>query len=63
MREWNRLSTEIRNSTCCQKFRKSLLSFTKPSCSSLSFIHHSVGVKLLVKLRLGFSHLPEQPQF
>ena len=59
VREWNRLSTEIRSSTSCQEFRKSLLSFVKPACSSLFSIHCPVGVKLLVRLRLGFSHLCE----
>ena len=57
VREWNRLSTEIRNSASYQQFRKSLLFFIKPTCSSLFSIHHPVGVKLLVRLRLGFSHL------
>ena len=59
VREWNRLSTEIRSSTSCQEFRKSLLSFVKPACSSLFSIHCPIGVKLLVRLRLGFSHLCE----
>ena len=59
VREWNKLSTEIRNSNSYQQLRKSLLSFTKPICSSLFSIHHPVGVKLLVRLRLGFSHLRE----
>ena len=59
VREWNKRSTEILNSTSYQQFRKSLLSFIKPTCSSLFSIHHPVGVKLLVRLRLGFSHLRE----
>ena len=59
VREWNKLSTEIRNSTSYQQFKKSLLSFIKPTCSSLFSIHHPVGVKLLVRLKLGFSHLHE----
>ena len=59
MREWNRLSNEIRNLTSCQEFRKSLLSFIKSTCSSLLSFHHPVGVKLLVRLRLGYSHLRE----
>ena len=59
VREWNKLSSEIRNSTSCQQFRKLLLSFIKPTCTSLFSIHHPVGVKLLVRLRLGFSHLRE----
>ena len=53
VREWNRLSTEICNSTSCQEFRKSLLSFIKRTCSSLFSIHHPVGVKLFVRLRLA----------
>ena len=47
LREWNILSTEIRHSTSCQEFRKSLS------------IYHPFDVKLLVRLRLGFSHLRE----
>ena len=46
MREWNN-----------QQSRKLLLSFIKPICSTPFFIHHPVGVKLLVRLRVGFSHL------
>ena len=59
LREWNRLSTENCNSNPYQKFRKSLLSFIKPTCSSLFSVHHPVGVKLLARLRLGVSHLRE----
>ena len=59
VREWNKLSIEIHNSTSYQHFRKLLLSFIKPTCSSLFAIYHPVGVKLLVRLRLGFSHLCE----
>ena len=61
-KEWNRLSTKIRNSLSCKEFRKSLSSFTKTTCSSRFSIHRSIGVKLLVRLRLGFSHLRE-PKF
>ena len=59
VRQWNKLSTEIHNSTSYQQFRKSLLSFINPNCSTLFFIHHRVGVKLSVRLRLGFSNLRE----
>ena len=59
VREWNRLTTQIRNSTSCPQIRKSLLSFIKPTCSSLFSIHLPVGVKLLVRLRLGFTYLHE----
>ena len=59
VRERNKLSMEFRNSISYQQLRKSLLSFIKPTYSSLFSIHHPVGVKLLVRLRLGFSHLCE----
>ena len=44
-----------------QEIAISLLAFIafKPTCSSQFFIHHHVGVRLLVRLRLGFSHLRE----
>ena len=61
-KEWNRLSTKIRNSLSCKEFRKLLSSFTKTTCSSRFSIHRPIGVKLLVRLRLGFSHLRE-PKF
>ena len=59
VREWNRLCTEIRNSTSWQEFRKSPLSFSKQTCFSLDSIRHFVGVKSLVRLRLGFTNLRE----
>ena len=59
VREWKRLSAEYCNSNSCQKFRKSFLSFIKPTCSSVFSIHHPVGIKLLARLRLGVSHLHE----
>ena len=59
VRESNRLSSEIRNSISYQEVRKSLLFFIKSTCYSLFSIHHPVGVTLLVRLRLGFSHLHE----
>ena len=59
MREWNKLRTKIPNSTFYEQFRNLLLSFIKPTCSTLFSIHHRVGVKLLARLRLSFSHLRE----
>ena len=56
VKEWNRLSTKIRNSTSWQQFRKLLLSLIKPSCSSLFSVHDLVGVKLLIRLRLSFNY-------
>ena len=53
--ECNKLRTEIRNSTSCQEFRKSMLCFIKPTSFSLFSIHYPFCVKLLVRLRLVFS--------
>ena len=58
-RERNKLSSEIRNSTFYQQFRKQLLSSIKPTWSTLCSVHHPVDVKLLVRLRFGFNHLCE----
>ena len=41
------------------KSQEIALSFIKPTFSSLFSIHHPVGVKLLVRVRLGFSNLRE----
>ena len=49
----------FRNSTSCQQFKKMILSFIKPICSSLFSVYLPVGLKLLARLRLGFSHLCE----
>ena len=50
---------KLRSSTSYQQFRKSLLFFIKPTCSSLFSIHRPVGVKLLVRFGFRFSHLRE----
>ena len=62
VREWNKLhficsGTEICNSSSYQQFRKRRLSFIKSICSTSFSINHPVGVKLLVRVRLGFRHL------
>ena len=40
-------------------FKKSLLTFIRPSGSSVFNCHNLRGVKLLTRLRLRLSHLPE----
>ena len=40
-------------------FRKSLLNFIRPSTSKVYNINATVGIKLITRLRLGFSHLRE----
>ena len=49
VREWNKLNNESRSSTSYEQFRKFLLSFIKPTCSTLFSFYHPVLVKLLVR--------------
>ena len=53
-REWNRLSTEIRNSTSSQQFKKLLLSFIKPTCSSLFFYSSPCWCHILIQIETCF---------
>ena len=56
-REWDKLSTGVCNTTSYEQLRKLLLSFIKQTSSSLFSIHHPVGFKLLVRLRIGSGHM------
>ena len=55
--EWNKLDPDIRSSTSYSLFRNALLKFIRPTQRKTFDINDSVGVKLLTRLRLGFSHL------
>ena len=55
--EWSKLDPEIRSSTSYNLFRDTLLKFIRPAQKKTFNINDSVGVKLLTRLRLGFSHL------
>ena len=57
--EWNRLDSDIKNSDSYGIFRKKLLAFVRPVGNSMYGIYNPFGVKLINKLRLGFSHLRE----
>ena len=59
IKEWNNLSPEIRKSVSYEVFKNSLLKFIRPSPNSLFNVFDSLGIKLLTRLRLGFSHLRE----
>ena len=54
VRERNSLGTEIRNSTSYQQFRKSLLSFIKPTCSSLLFYSSPCWCQIISKIETCF---------
>ena len=55
--EWNKLTDEIRNSKSVSAFKKSIKCEKKEN--SLFSIYDPLGVKLLTRLRLQFSHLNE----
>ena len=55
--EWNKLNPEIRSSDNYNIFRKSLLIFIRPSASKVYNINDTKDIKLITRLRLGFSHL------
>ena len=55
--EWNNLASEIRNAKSINIFKKLILKEKKEN--SLFSIYDPLGVKLLTRLRLQFSHLNE----
>ena len=57
--EWNKLSGEVRNSGNIRIFLKRLLEFIRPLPNSIFDIYNPYGIKLLIRLRLGLSHLYE----
>ena len=57
--EWNKLDLEIRKSASLEIFQKHLLNFIRPNSNNLFNINNPLGVKLLTRLRIGFSHLKE----
>ena len=57
--EWNKLDPEIRRIDSYVGFRKKLLSFIKPMENKTFSIYDPLGIKLLNRLRVDFSHLNE----
>ena len=57
--QWNQLTPDIRNSLSLPILRKSLFKLIKPLENNIYNIHDPMGIKLLTRLRLGFSHLRE----
>ena len=58
IREWNKLDTSICQAPSYSAFRKALLDFIRPTANS-TFGTNVSGLKLLTRLRVGFSHLRE----
>ena len=59
VREWNKLDNTIRDAESVKQFKSMLKNFFSLNQRSLFSIHDPVGVKLLTRLRLQFSHLNE----
>ena len=59
LRDWFKLDESIRNSESTSIFKNKLLSFIRPVQSSIYNIFDQIGIKLLTRLRLEFSHLNE----
>ena len=56
-KEWNKLDNTIRDAESIKQFKSMLKNFLSLNQRSLFSIHDPVGVKLLTRLRLQFSHL------
>ena len=59
IKEWNKLSLEIRNSESYSIFKISLLKFTITIPSIVFSVADIYGIKLLTRLHVGLSHLRE----
>ena len=57
--ELNKLDLNIHNSESLNIFKKNLLTFIRPSGSSVFNCNNLRGVKLLTRLRVGLMHLRE----
>ena len=57
--EWNKLDINIKNTKPYTAFENALLSFIQPKPVHTFGIHNPIGMELLTRLRLGFSHLNE----
>ena len=55
--EWNKLDSNIRSSETLNIFKSKILKFIRLTASSIFGFHNSIVVKLLIRLRLGLSHL------
>ena len=53
------MDQKIRESKSVEKFKNSLLNFIRPKPNTIFRIHNPLGIKLLTRLRVGFSHLRE----
>ena len=59
LREWNKLGPSLRLIGSLSKFKAELIKSLRPPKRSVFKISDIVGVRLLTRLQLGFSHLRE----
>ena len=57
--EWNKLDERIKDATSFSLFKASLLKMGCPHANCTYKIHNPIGIKLLMRLRLGLSYLNE----
>ena len=59
IREWNKLDTSICQAPSYSVFCKALLDFIRPTAHGTFETNDISGLELLIRLRVGFSHLRE----
>ena len=57
--EWKKLDLEICNSDFLEIFKKTLLNFIRRNSNNVRNINNPLELKLLTRLRIGFSHIKE----
>ena len=57
--EWNNLDHDLGNTECYTLFRSNIIKFIRPSPNSFYGCENIMGIKLVIRLRLGLSHLRE----
>ena len=57
--EWNNLDHDLRNTESYTLLRSSILNFIRPSSNTFYRCQNIMGKKLVIRLRLGLSHLRE----
>ena len=57
--EWNNLDPTLRNSKTFVDFKNSILKFIRPSPSNVFNCNNYKGIRLIMRLHVGMSHLQE----
>ena len=57
--EWNKIDVNICNSTFSNVFKRFILKFIRPEPNQVSNVESSEGLKLLIRIRFGWSHLAD----